>query len=113
MRIIQLTRCLLFRYVLKKQVESYTEVEINILVCIYLMNNQAKRCSCNTLINYLSKLNRTPSRKKLLYTLRRFKDEGIVRVFGKGPGTNVLLTTLGKIYLNELEDELKGIRSIN
>lgn len=110
MKITQLKRSFLFRYILLKQWQHYTEVETNILMGIYLMNTSFKRCSCNTLFEYLSKVHRTPYKKALLSTLRKFKQEGLIRVLGKGPGTKIHLTNDANLYLLRLEEKLKNLR---
>lgn len=110
MRATQLKRSLLFRYVLMKQFDHYSEVETHILTSIYLMNVDHKRCSGNTLFKYLSKIHRTPSKKKLLLIVKKFKEQERVRRYGKGPGTNLVLTEHGKQYLFDLERKLKGIK---
>ena len=110
MKATQLKRSFLFRHVLLKQWEHYTEVETNVLIGICLMNNSSERCSCNTLFEYLSKVHRTPYKKTLLSTLRKFKQEGMIRVLGKGPGTKIHLTTAANLYLFELERKLKSLQ---
>jgi hypothetical protein len=110
MRATQLKRILLFRKILNKEVDHYTEVETNILIGIYIMNIEHKRCSGNTLFNYLSKINRTPYKKKLLLTIRKFKQEEMIRTFGKGAGTNILLTLEAKLILFRLEEKMRSVR---
>jgi len=106
MQAVQLYRNLIFRYALRKQYLSYTEFETNILIGIYIMNTHAKRCSGNTLFIYLSKIHRTPNKKNLLATVRKFKTDGMIRVLSKGVGTNIRVTEFGKQYLHELEERL-------
>ena len=106
MKAIQLKRFFLFRFILLKLWPHYTEVETNILIGIYLMNCDFERCSCNTLSAYLSKMHRTPHKKTLLATLRKFKQDGVTRITGKGRGTNNHLTMDGTLYLARLEEKL-------
>jgi hypothetical protein len=110
MRATQIKRSFLFRYVLLKQYSNYTEVETNILIGIYIMNERYERCSCNTLFEYLSKVHRTPYKKTLLTTIRKFKQEEMIRVYSKGPGTKIHLTMDGKLYLHNLEERLRRVR---
>lgn len=110
MRATQLKRSLIFRFILLNKIDHFTEVETHTLIAIYLMNIDYQRCSGNTLFKYLSKIHRTPYRKRLLLTLRNFKETGIIRLSGKGPGTNLFLTEHGKQYLFDLERKLKGIK---
>lgn len=107
----QLKRALLFRYVLNKYFDHYTEVETYILISIYIMNTQGKRCSCNTLFTYLSKIHRTPYKKKMLLIVKNFIEQGRIRVLGKGPGTNLVLTEYGKQYLIHLEKKMRGTKN--
>lgn len=114
MKTTQLTRCLLFRSALQKQINPLTEKETFILICISVMNDQHCRCSGNTLFRYLSKIHRTPSRKDLLSIIRKFKapdgqDDLMIRELGTGPGKNYLLTEGGKRHLFELGKKLKGV----
>ena len=60
------------------------QIEAHILVCIFIMNNNGERCSCNTLFKKLSKIHSTPYKKKLLLIVRNFKEQDLIRVFGKG-----------------------------
>lgn len=110
MKTIQLKRSFLFRHILVKQWNQYSEVETNVLIGIFLMNEGLERCSCNTLFEYLAKVRRTPYKKKLLATIRKLKSDGMVRILRKGPGTNMLLTTDGKLYLIDLEEKLRQIK---
>ena len=110
MRATQLKRALLFRYVLNKQRDHYSEVETYILLCIFMMNNSGERCSCNTLFKKLAKIHRTPYKKKLLSIVRKFKEQDLIRSFGKGPGTNLVLSQQGKLHLFDLEEKLRGIK---
>ena len=107
MKFTHLKRSFLFRKILLEEWPHYTEVETNVLIAIYLMNCDLERCSCNTLSAYLSKVHRTPHKKTLLATLRKFKQEGITRVTGKGPGTRIYLTMDGTLYLIGLEKKLR------
>lgn len=109
MRATQLKRSFYYRYVLRKEYKPYTEVETNVMVGIYIMNETGERCSCNTLFAYLSKVHRTPYKKTLLATLRKFKQEGIIRVISKGPGTKIHLTIQGTLYLLGLEEKLRNL----
>lgn len=108
MKITNIKRVFLFRYVLNKEWPNYTEVQTNVMIGIYLMNQKFERCSCNTLIDYLSKVCRTPNKKTLLSTIRKFKEDDIVRIYGKGAGTKIKLTTDGELYLTRLEEKLKA-----
>ena len=108
MRATNLKRSFLFRYILLKQWRHYTEVETNVLIGIHLMNQKSERCSCNTLFKYLSKVHRTPYKKKLLFILRKFKEDGMIRILGKGPGTKIKLTTDAILHLFQLEEKLRG-----
>lgn len=108
MRITQLKKHLLFRKILNKELD-YTEVETNILICIFIMNIQYERCSGNTLFEYLSKLHHTPYRKKLLSIVRKFKHEGMIKILGKGAGTNIILTQDAKLILFELEAKIRRV----
>ena len=102
MRATQLKRSRLFRYVLMKQFDHYSEVETYILMSIHLMNNQGKRCSCNTLFTYLSKIHRTPYKKKLFMIIKNLKEQGRIRGLGKGRGANLVITEYGRQYLFHL-----------
>jgi len=106
----QLYRNLLYRQALRKQFNSYTEFETNILIGIYVMNAQAMRCSGNTLFNYLATIHRTPYKKNLLATLRKFKKEDRIRGNNAGAGTNIRLTEFGKQYLFDLEERLRSFQ---
>jgi hypothetical protein len=106
----QLYRNLLYRHALRKQVNRYTEFEINVLIGIYVMNTQFRRCSGNMLFKYLSEIHRMPYKKNLLATIRKFKSDDMIRVIGNGAGTNIRLTEYGRQYLFELEEKLKGIK---
>ena len=106
MKFTHLNRSFLFRKILLKEWPHYTEVETNVLIAIYLMNCNLERCSCNTLSEYLSMVHRTPHKKTLLATLRKFKREGVTRVTGKGPGTKIHLTMDGNLYLYRLEEKV-------
>ena len=110
MKFTQLKRSFLFRNILFKDWQNYSEVEINVVIGIYSMNYEFKRCSSNTLFRYLSKLHRTPYKKTLLATLRKFKQEGVIRVTGKGPGTKIHLTMDGTLYLSRIEEKLRRIQ---
>ena len=110
MRATQLKRALLFRYVLMKQIAHYSEVETYILLCIFMMNNNGERCSCNTLFRKLAKIHRTPYKKKLLLIVRNFKEQDLVRSFGKGAGTNLVLSQRGKQHLFDLEEILRCVK---
>ena len=92
-----------------KQFDHYSEVETHILVSIYLMNNDGKRCSCNTLFAYLSKIHRTPYKKKLLLIVKKLKEQNRVRGTGEGRGTNLVITEYGRQYLFHLEKKIRGI----
>ena len=107
MKFTHLKRSFLFRKILLKEWPHYTEVETNVLIAIYLMKCDLERCSCNTLSAYLSKVHRTPHKKTLLATLRKFKQEGVIRKIGKGPGTKLHLTMDGNLYLMRLEDKVR------
>ena len=111
MKTTNIKRAFLFRHVLNKEWPHYTEVQTNVMIGICLMNEKYDRCSCNTLIDYLNKVHRTPYRKSLLSTIRKFKEDGIVRIYGKGAGTKIHLTTEGQLYLSRLEEKLKRVRS--
>ena len=106
----QLKRSLLFRYILIKQFDHYSEVETHILISIYLMNNDGKRCSCNTLFAFLSKIHRTPYKKKLILILKKLKEQDRIKSFGKGSGTNLIITEYGRQYLFHLERKIRGIK---
>ena len=110
MRATELKRTLLFRKVLNREFHHYSEVETNILISIYFMNMQYNRCSGNSLFKYLSKINRTPYRKNLLFTIRKFKHQGMIKVNGKGAGTNIILTQNAKLILFRLEEKLRRVR---
>ena len=110
MRATQLKRALLFRYVLNKQRDHYSEVETYILLCIFMMNINGERCSCNNLFKKLSKIHRTPYKKKLLLIVRNFKEQDLVRSFGKGAVTYLVLSEQGKQHLFDLEEKLRGIK---
>jgi len=110
MRATELKRNLLFRKVLNKEFNHYSEVETNILISIYFMNIQYERCSGNSLFKYLSKINRTPYKKKLLLAIRKFKQEGMIKVNGKGASTNILLTQDAKLILFRLEEKVRRVR---
>ena len=110
MKPTQLKRVFLFRSILNKQYGNYTEVEINIITAIYLMNEKNLRCSGNTLFTYLSAIHRTPSKKSLLFTIRKLKEREMIRVIGKGAGLKINLSLQGKIYLMDLEGKLRRIR---
>lgn len=107
MKITHLKRSFLFRKILLKEWQHYTEVETNVMVGIYIMNETGERCSCNTLFTHLSAVHRTPYKKTLLATLRKFKQEGIIRLISKGPGTKIRLTMDGTLYLLGLEKKLR------
>jgi hypothetical protein len=77
------------------------------------MNKQLKRCTGNTLLDYLSAIHRTPYKKTLLATLRRLKMDGMIRVVGKGTGSKIVLTLEGDLYLIRLEERLRKIRFNN
>ena len=109
MKLTHLKQSFLFRNILLKEWPHYTEVETNVLIAIYLMNCDLERCSCNTLCAYLSKVHRTPHKKTLLATLRKFKQEGVIRKIGKGPGTKIHLTMDSIIYLSNLEKSITRI----
>ena len=109
MRLTQLKRIFLFRYVLSKQFDHYTEVETNVLMGIFAMEEKCERCSCNTLLEYLSKMHRTPYKKTLLLTIRKLKENGMIRSINKGPATKIHTTLKGLLHLMELEKKLKGI----
>ena len=110
MRLTQLKRIFLFRYILNKQFDHYTEVDTNVLMGIFVMEEKCERCSCNTLFKYLSNVHRTPYRKNLLLTIRKFKQDGVIRILGKGAGTRIYLTMDGRLYLYALEQNLNRIR---
>lgn len=110
MKVTQLKRTFLFRYVLLKQWQHFTEVETNILIAIYLMNIKCERCTCNILFKYLSKYHRTPYRKTLLFTIRKFKQDGMIRIIGKGAGIKIHLTIDGNLYLMRLEEKIRGVK---
>ena len=110
MRATQLKRALLLRYILMKHIDHYSEVETYILMCIYFMNNNYERCSCNTLFIKLSKIHRTPYKKKLLLIVRNFKEKDLVRCLGKAAGTNLVLSQRGKLHLFELERKLRSVK---
>ena len=113
MKLTYLNRFFLFRSILLKQGQHYTEVETNVLIGIYLMNSDLVRCSCNTLTVYLSKMHRTPYKKTLLATLQKFKQDGVIRQTGKGRETNMHLTIEGKMYLFRLEGKISMVRFSN
>lgn len=46
----------------------------------------------------------------MLSTVRKFKQDGMLRVYGTGPGTNMHLTEAGKQYLFDLERKLRRVR---
>jgi len=108
MRVTNLKRSFFFRQILLKREDYYTEVETNVLIGIYLMNNKYLRCSGNTLFKFLSAVHRTPYKKTLLITLKKFKQEGMINKNGKGLSTKIYLTLKGTLYLIELEEKLKG-----
>lgn len=93
-----------------KQRDHYSEVETYILLCIFIMNNNGVRCSCNTLFKKLSKIHRTPYKKKLLLIVRNFKEQDLIRVLGKGAGTNLVLSQQGKLHLFDLEEKLRCVK---
>ena len=103
MRVTNLKRSFLFRKILLKREDHYTEVETNVLIGIYVMNNNYLRCSCNTLFKYLSSVHRTPYKKTLLLTLKKFRQEGMINKNGKGLTTKIHLTLKGELHLYELE----------
>lgn len=106
----QLKRIFLFRSILQKKDNHYTEVETNIMIAIYLMSKKLERCSGNTLFVYLSKIYRTPSKKKLLATIRKLKEKEMIEVTSKGAGLKIHLRIKGVNYLMELEDNLRRVR---
>lgn len=110
MNTTQLKRLFLFRVILTKQFENYSEVETNVLIAIYLMNKQFKRCTGNTLLDYLSAIHRTPYKKRLLGTIRRLKTDGMIRLVGKGASSKIVLTLEGDLYLIRLEERMRKIR---
>ena len=110
MKITHLKRSFLFRKILLKEWQHYTEVETNVMVGIYIMNEIGERCSCNTLFAHLSAVHRTPYKKTLLATLRKFKQDGVIRVTSKGPGTKIHLTMDGTLYLLNLERRIRNIK---
>ena len=113
MKFINLKQSFLFRSILLKEGQHYTEVETNVLIAIYLMNCNLERCSCNTLSAYLLKVHRTPHRKTFLATLRKFKQDGVIRQMGKGRETNMNLTMDGTLYLYRLEGKVSMVRFSN
>jgi Mg2+/Co2+ transporter CorC len=116
MRITQITRQFLFRQSLEKINNSAsarfgcTEKETNFLIGILLMNRNLQKCSGNTLFKYLSKVHRTPNKKAMLATLRRFKNEDLIRQFGNGAGSNLRVTEAGKLFLFGLEKKAKVLK---
>ena len=110
MKLTYLNRSFFFRSTLLKVGRHYSEVETNGLIGIYLMNCDLIRCSCNTLTVFLSKMHRTPYKKTLLATLRKFKQDGIIRQTGKGRGTNMHLTIEGNLYLFRLEGKVRRVK---
>jgi len=110
MKFTYLKRSFLFRKILLKEWQHYTEVETNVMVGIYIMNETGERCSCNTLFAHLSAVHRTPYKKTLLATLRKFKQDGVIRVTSKGPGTKIHLTMDGTLYLLNLERRIRNIK---
>lgn len=112
MRITQLTRSLLFRSIVKKQRDHYTAGETSILICIYIMNSKGHRCSCNTLFKYMAEIHRTPYKKKFLSLIRSLIQEGMIRRYGRAGGTNLIITTAGRLYLHELEEKLRKLKIV-
>lgn len=109
MRVTNLKRSFLCRKILLKREDHYTEVETNVLVGIYLMNNKYLRCSGNTLFKYLSTVHRTPYKKTLFITLKKFKQDGMINKNGKGL-TKIYLTLKGELHLFELERLIMKVR---
>ena len=109
MKLLNIKRALFYRHLVLKQWDHYSELETNILLAIFLMNEDAKRCSSNTLFCYLSKIRRTPYKKKFLIILKQFKSKELIRVFGKGRTVNMVLTLEGKLHLYDLEKRVKQI----
>ena len=110
MRVTNLKMSFLYRQILLKREDHYTEVETNVLVGIYLMNNKYLRCSGNSLFKYLSTVHRTPYKKSLLQTIRKFNQHGIVRIIGKGACVKIYITMDGNLYLSSLEKKLAAER---
>lgn len=107
---IQQKRVFLFRSVLNKQYNPYTEVETNIMIAIYSMGKKLERYSGNTLFVYLSKIYRTPSKKNLLATIRKLKKKEMIEVTSKGAGLKIHLRIKGVNYLMELENNFRRVR---
>lgn len=110
MEVTKLKQVFLYRYLIGKECPHYSEVETNVMIGIYLMNKKYERCSCNTLFEYLSKVHRTPYRKTLLSTIRKFKEDGVIRINGSGINKSLKLNAIGQLYLIELEKKLKGLK---
>lgn len=106
----QLNRIFFFRTILSEEFNKYSEVETNVLIGIYLMNKKYERCSSKTLSEFLSKIHRTPNKKTLLASIRKFKMEDMIRICRAGQGIKMHLTMHGILYLFELEKKLKMLR---
>ena len=89
-----------------KQWGYYTEAEVNVLICIYVMTENVEYCSGKTLFDRLSQFHRTPYKKKFLSTIRKFKQDQLIRTTKKGKISRIHLGIRGYMVLVELEKEL-------
>lgn len=106
---LHLKRYLVFRSILMKEFDHYTERELNVLICIDVMAMKEEHCSRNNMFKYLSELHRTPYKKTFLSTIRKFINAGMIRVAGKGANTKIVLTIEGNLHLLRLEEKLSRI----
>ena len=108
MNITTIKRQLFYRYALSKMNFQFTEMENNILIAIFLMTASAQRCSSQTLILFLSKIRHTPNKQIFLRTIKKLIEKDFIKKFGDKAGTNMYLSTAGRLYIYDLEKEMRN-----
>ena len=108
-KLTRLNGILSMRTYLSKQWERYTESEVNVLICIYVMNEGAEYCSSKTLFDRLSQLHRMPHKKKFLASLRKFKQQEVIRVVKKGTIARIELRLKGYLFLSRFDNEIDKV----
>ena len=105
-KLTRLNRVLLLRKFLMRQYEQYTEAEVNLMICIYEMNEREECCTRKTIFEFLSKIHRTPYKKKLLATIRKFKKDEMIRITKRARVSHIEIGIHGYLFLSRVDSEL-------
>ena len=76
------------------------------MICIYEFNEREELCTRTTIFEYLSTIHRTPYKKKLLATIRKFKNDEMIIITKRGREFHIRIGIHGYLFLSRVDSEL-------